>query len=192
LNSGGPLVFAGVVSIQPQASPWSFGIKVRRVLWSFVQGTLFRWSFHNWYAWRRLLLCVFGAELGEAARVRPSASIEMPWNLRLGAGAVVGDGVKLYCLGQITVGRRATLSQYAHLCAGTHDYTRRSFPLVTKPIVIGEEAWVATDAFIGPGVTVGDRAVVGARAVVVKDVPPDMVVAGNPAKVIKRRELRDA
>jgi acetyltransferase-like isoleucine patch superfamily enzyme len=41
-------------------------------------------------------------------------------------------------------------------------------------------------------VTVGDRAVVGARAVVVKDVPPDMVVAGNPAKVIKRRELRDA
>lgn len=180
------------VPIQPQASPWSFGVNVRRVLWSFVQGTLFRWSFHNWYGWRRLLLRAFGAQVGEGARVRPCVRIEMPWNLQLGDGAVVGDGVKLYCLGPITVGRRATVSQYAHLCAGTHDYTRRSFPLVTQPIVIGEEAWVATEAFIGPGVTVGDRAVVGARAVVVKDVPPDMVVAGNPAKVIKRRELRDA
>ena len=115
----------------------------------------------------------------------------MPWNLRLADHAVVGEAVVLYCLAPISIGRRATVSQYAHLCAGTHDYTRRTFPLVTKPISVGEEAWVATDAFIGPGVTIGDRSVVGARSTVMKDVPPDMVVAGNPAKVIKRREWRD-
>lgn len=183
---------ATTAPIQPQPSPWSFGVNVRRVLWSLVQGTLFHWSFHTWHGWRCGLLRCFGTRVGKEVCVRPSVRIEMPWNLQLGDGVVVGEGVALYCLGQVSVGRRATISQYAHLCAGTHDYTRRSFPLLTKPIVVGEEVWIATDAFIGPGVTVGDRAVVGARAVVVKDVPPDMVVAGNPAKVIKRRELRDA
>ena len=176
----------------PQPSPWAYGAKVRRVLWSLVQATVFRWSFHNWYGWRRWLLRGAGARVGRAVCVRPSVRIEMPWHLQLADGVVVGDGVVLYCLGQVSVGRRATISQYAHLCAGTHDYTLRSFPLVTKPIVVGEEAWIATGAFIGPGVTIGDRAVAGAHAVVVKDVPPDMVVGGNPAQVIKRRELRDA
>ena len=115
----------------------------------------------------------------------------MPWNLQLGAGAVVGDGVVLYCLDYVSIGRRSTVSQYSHLCAGTHDYTRRSFPLVPKPISVGDDVWIATDAFIGPGVKVGDRSVVGARSTVLKDVPPDMVVGGNPAKVIKLRELHN-
>ena len=177
--------------IRQQPSPWPLGVNVRRVLWSFVQATVFRWSFHNWYGWRRWLLRCFGTRVGRNVRVRSSVRIEMPWNLQLGDGVVVGDGVVLYCLGQVSIGRRTTISQYAHLCAGTHDYTLRSFPLVTKPIVVGDEVWIATDAFIGPGVTVGDRSVVGARSTALKDVRPDMVVGGNPAEVIKRRELRD-
>lgn len=177
--------------IRPQTSPWPVGVNVRRVLWSFVQATVFRWSFHNWHGWRRWLLGCFGARCGAAVCVRPSVRIEMPWNLQLGDGAVIGDGVVLYCLGPVSVGRRSTISQYAHLCAGTHDYTRRSFPLVTKPIQVGDDVWVATDVFIGPGVTIGDRSVVGARATVLKDVPPDVVVGGNPAKVIKPRQLLD-
>jgi len=63
-------------------------------------------------------------------------------------------------------------------------------PLVTAPIVINDGAWVCADAFIGPGVTIGEGAVVGARAVVMKDVDPWTVVAGNPAQFIKKRELR--
>jgi putative colanic acid biosynthesis acetyltransferase WcaF len=53
-------------------------------------------------------------------------------------------------------------------------------------------AWVAADAFIGPGVTVGDGAVVGARSVVLKDVPCWAVVAGNPGKIIKYRSIQSA
>jgi putative colanic acid biosynthesis acetyltransferase WcaF len=60
-------------------------------------------------------------------------------------------------------------------------------PLVTKPIRIGAWAWVAADAFVGPGITVEEGAVVGARACVVHDVSAWTVVAGNPARVIKRR-----
>jgi putative colanic acid biosynthesis acetyltransferase WcaF len=61
-------------------------------------------------------------------------------------------------------------------------------PLVKAPIRICADAWICADAFVGPGVTVGDRAIAGARAVVVKDVPPDTIVAGNPARVIGQRD----
>jgi putative colanic acid biosynthesis acetyltransferase WcaF len=90
------------------------------------------------------------------------------------------------------LGQRVTISHRAHLCAGTHDYTRPDLPLVKPPIVIRDQAWICTDAFIGPGVTVGEGVVVGARAVVTKDVEPWTVVAGNPARVIKKRTLAAA
>lgn len=163
----------------------------KRALWMIVRAGLFRPSFHNWYGWRRLLLELFGAKLGKGVRIRPTALVEIPWNLEIGDDVVVGDYAILYSLGKITIGRGATISQYAHLCAGTHDYTSRRFPLLKPPIVIGEEVWVAADAFVGPGVTLGDRSVVGARATVVKDVPADQVVIGPAATVIKERVYKD-
>jgi putative colanic acid biosynthesis acetyltransferase WcaF len=75
------------------------------------------------------------------------------------------------------------------VCAGTHDYTKPNLPLERPPIAIGSGVWIAAGAFIGPGVTVGDNTVVGARAVVMSDVEPGVVVAGNPAKVIKQRPM---
>ena len=174
-----------------EQSPWSFGMKVRRVLWMFAQGMLFRCSFHNWYAWRRVVLRAFGATVGPRVRIRPTARVEMPWNLDLGEGAIVGDYAILYSLGKITVGRFSVISQYSHLCAGTHDHTKRSFPLLCQPITIGRETWIAADVFVGPGVTVGDRSVIGARSSVFSDIPPDVIAAGTPAKVLKPRVLVD-
>lgn len=172
-------------------SPWTARQKIARVGWMLVRGSLFRWSFHNWYGWRRFLLRCFGAQVGHDARLRPSVMIDNPWNLELGDHCRVGDHAILYSLGRIRIGRLAVISQYAHLCAGTHDYTLRSFPLRLMPITIGEEAWIAADAFIGPGISVGDRAVVGARAVVMKDVAASQVVAGNPARFVSMREIRE-
>ena len=63
--------------------------------------------------------------------------------------------------------------------------------LVKKPIVIDDNAWVASRAIILPGVVIGKAAVVGAGAVVTKDVEPWTVVGGNPAKFIKKRELKN-
>jgi len=174
-----------------QSSPWNPMENFKRALWMIVRGSLFRLSFHNWYGWRRLLLELFGARLGKGVRIRPTALIEIPWNLELGDNVIIGDYAILYSLGKITIGRAATVSQYAHLCAGTHDYTTRRFPLLKPPIVIGEEVWIAADAFVGPGVTIGDRAVVGARATVVDDVPPDQVIVGPGARIVKRRILED-
>jgi putative colanic acid biosynthesis acetyltransferase WcaF len=109
----------------------------------------------------------------------------------MGDDTAVGDYAVLYSLGTITLGRFVTISQYAHLCAGTHDTRSRLMSLLRQPINIGEDCWIAADAFVGPGVTIGDRTVVGARASVFSDLPADVIAVGNPARPIKRREFRE-
>jgi len=73
------------------------------------------------------------------------------------------------------------------LCTGNHDYQLESFDIFAKSIVIEDEAWVATDVFIAPGVTIGKGAVIGSRSSVYKDMPEGMICIGNPAKPIKPR-----
>jgi putative colanic acid biosynthesis acetyltransferase WcaF len=91
-------------------------------------------------------------------------------------------------MAEITLGERAVVSQGSHLCTGTHDYNKPSFPLYAKPISIGSYAWICTEAFVGPGVEIGEGAVIGARAVVVRSQPAWMVCVGHPSRPIKKRE----
>jgi putative colanic acid biosynthesis acetyltransferase WcaF len=133
---------------------------------------------------------LFGARVGKHVNISPSVVVSMPWNLEIGAWSAVGEHALIYNLGTVTVGSRVTISQRAHLCAGTHDYTRPEMPLLKLPIRIGDDAWVCADAFVGPGVTVGDGAVVAARAVALTNVPSWTVVVGNPATFLKARVLQ--
>ena len=112
------------------------------------------------------------------------------WPVDLADDATVGDHAILYSLGIIKVGKRSIISQYAHLCAGTHDYADHTFRLLRTPVLIGDDVWIGADAFIGPGVTVGSLSVVGARSSTYKDLPERRVCVGNPAKPIKERVLR--
>ncbi len=134
------------------------------------------------------MLRLFGASVGSGARIYPTVSIIIPWNLTIGDEATIGDRVILYALGSIAIGARVTISQGSHLCAGTHDYRKADFPLLKRPIAIGEGAWICADAFIGPDVTIGKYAIVGARAVAMRDVAARTIVAGNPARIIGYRQ----
>ncbi|MEQ8843886.1 MAG: hypothetical protein RIB58_03445 [Phycisphaerales bacterium] len=168
-------------------SPYSLKAKIGRVLWGLVQATLFRGSFHNWYGLRRRLLTLFGATIHPSVRVRASVRVEIPWNLTIGADSSVGDRAILYCLGPVTIGQRVSISQGAHLCAGSHDYTLRSMPLLRPPIIIEDDAWIAADAFVGPAVRVGAGAILSSRGCTMKDLEPWTIYAGNPAQVVKPR-----
>lgn len=130
-----------------------------------------------------------GAKIGPGVRIFPSVRITIPWNIRIDEDAAVGDGVNLYALGKISIGERTTISQFAHICAGSHDYSSRSMKLLKSGIFIGDDAWICADAFIGPGVEIDDRAIVGARAVVTKRVDAGLIVAGNPAEKIGERQI---
>ncbi len=160
-----------------------------RWVWAAVEATLFRWSPRPLHGFRARLLRLFGAEIPEPSQVVvfPSVRIEFPWRLTLHPRAMLGRRVCVYNLARITLKRGANVSQNTHLCAGTHDYTKWSMPLVTAPIVIGENAWVAADVFIGPGVTVGELCVVGARSVVVRDLPARKICVGHPCKPVRDR-----
>jgi len=162
---------------------------LRRWLWLAVQSTLFRWSPRPLHGFRARLLRLFGADIPAPGQVVifPTARVTLPWRLHLAPRSMVGPRVEIYNLGPVRLEFGATVSQNCHLCAGTHDFLQWSMPLVTAPITVGANVWLAADVFVGPGVTIGELAVVGARSVVVKDLPPRMICAGSPCRPLKPR-----
>ena len=163
-----------------------------RMLWTIVWGVFARPLPRSvGSGWKRILLRLFGARIDATAIVYSSAKVYYPANLTMGAYACLASDVDCYNVAPVTIGANSTVSQGAYLCTASHDITDPLNPLVTKPIVIEDQAWVAAGAFVGMGVTIGQGAVVGARAAVFKDVEPWTVVGGNPAKFIKRREIKE-
>lgn len=152
-------------------------------LWQIVQASLFACSPQFAYGWRRLLLRAFGARIGRDVKVRPSARITYPWKVEIGDRSWVGDHAELYSLSPIHIGADTVISQKSYLCAGSHDHRRPDFPMMEGPIEIGDQAWIAADVFIAPGVKIGRGAVVGARSSVFSDIADGMIACGSPAKV---------
>jgi putative colanic acid biosynthesis acetyltransferase WcaF len=176
------------------AASFSLRNRLFRLLWNIVYVTLFRFSPKPLHRWRSFLLRCFKAKIGKGVHVYPGVNIWAPWNLEIGDETGIAGGVILYSQGKIKIGARAVISQGSHLVAGTHDYTDPGFPLITKPISIGNFVWVAAEAFIHPGITIGNGCVIGARSVVTKDMPEWMVCSGHPCKIIKERvdfEMRE-
>jgi len=170
--------------------PYAFKEYMRRYAWRMASRFLVRVFPARISFWYRFWLRTFGAIVGYSG-LSPTCSIVHPWLFRIGNNSSIGDRVTIYNLDSVSIGDHTVLSQDVYVCAGTHDYTRPGLPLLRLPITIANNVWICAGAFIGPGVTIGDGAVVGARAVVVKDVEPWTVVAGNPAKMIKRRVIQD-
>ena len=169
--------------------------KLRRALWNLVWLFLFRPTpdrgLEFFVRWRVFLLRLFGAKIGIHCAIRNSCKIWQPWNLELGDWVAVSEDCDIYSVDKIRVGSRTTISRGAFLCCASHDVTSSIMELTYAPIEIGENAWIAGRAIVMPGVKIGDGSVVGAGAVVVHDVEPWTIVGGNPAKFIKRRELKE-
>jgi len=156
-------------------------------LWWLVQGTLFALSPQFMYGWRRFLLRLFGARIGQGVKIRPSVRVTYPWRVTIGDRSWIGDHAELYSLGEIEIGADVVVSQKAYLCAATHDYTRPTFDMLAKKIVIEDQAWIATDVFVAPGVRIGRGALIGARSSVFSDMPAGMICLGSPARPVRPR-----
>jgi putative colanic acid biosynthesis acetyltransferase WcaF len=169
-------------------SNWTNKEKFARLLWAMSQ-PLFFYSPRLLWTWRVALLRLFGAKIGKNVHIYPTVQVFAPWNLEIADWASIGFDALLYNLGPIRIGARSTISQRAHLCAGSHDYRGADMRLLKLPINIGDDVWVCADSFVGPDISVGDGAVIGACAVVVKNVLPWTVVAGNPAIEKGKRTL---
>ncbi len=166
--------------------------QIIRLLWNII------WPLGTWFlprsvggGWKRFLLCLFGAKIHKTANVYSSAKVYYPANLEMAEYSCLADNVECYNVALVKIGAQSTVSQGAYLCTASHDINDPKHSLITKPIVIEDQAWIGAKAYVGMGVTIGQGAVVGATASVYKDVDPWTVVGGNPAKFIKKRELKE-
>jgi putative colanic acid biosynthesis acetyltransferase WcaF len=192
LKRSGAILDAGTVDTWTGGRSFTRRNLAWRLAWRAAWLVLAAWTPPPARAWRRRVLRAFGAELAEGANVYGSARIWNPRNLRMGPHATLGPRVNCYNMDAISLGARALVSQGAHLCAGSHDIDSPVFQLVTRPITIEAEAWIAAEAFVGPGVRVGEGAVLGARAVAFRNLDAWTVYSGNPAVPLRQRRRRGA
>jgi putative colanic acid biosynthesis acetyltransferase WcaF len=170
-------------------SPYPRRDTVRRWLWLMVEKTIFRWSPRPCHWWRAWLLRCFGAQIDDlrATVVFPTVTIHFPWKLKLERRSMLGPFVRVYNIAPIRLSYGANVSQFCYLCAGGHDYMEWRLPTTFGPIVIGENAWLAADVFVGPGVEIGELAVIGARSVVITNMPARKICLGHPCRPVKDR-----
>lgn len=175
--------------LSPYSSPWSRSYRLRMLLWETVWPLLCQWTPKPLNPWRLFILRRFGATIHGRPFVHQRARIEHPWNLTLHHQACLGDRAHVYALGEIVIHPRAIVAQEVYLCAGTHDLSLPNRPLQTAPITIGSATFIGARAFLMPGVSIGPGAIVGACSVVTRSVAPAIVVAGNPARLIRPAPL---
>jgi putative colanic acid biosynthesis acetyltransferase WcaF len=172
-------------------SPWNRREAILIRVWEVVWTLFVRWLPKPFFRWHVLLLKLFGCKVHGRPFIAPTARIYAPWLLEIGHRSCLASRSEVYNLGPIRIGERVTVAQYAYLCNGTHDMSTRVMPLLVGDMQIGDDVFIGAKALILPGLTLGEASVVGAGSVLTKDTEPFGIYAGNPAKYIKKRILKD-
>jgi maltose O-acetyltransferase len=126
-------------------------------------------------------------EVGEGAWIEPPFHCDYGWNITLGERAYLNFHCVVLDCAPVTIGALTKLGPGVQLCAAGHpvDPEERATGLEwAKPISIGRNVWIGAGAIVGPGVTIGEDSVIGAGSVVLEDVPPRVVAAGVPCRVL--------
>ena len=161
-----------------------------RLLWLGASRFFFTTSLPWPSTWKRVILRAFGASIGAAVVIKPSVRIKYPWNLSIGDQAWIGEGAWLDSLVPIRIGANACLSQGVMIETGNHDWSRSTFDLVVKEVVIEDGAWAAVRSLLLPGARLASHAVLGAGSVLAGDTEPYGIYVGVPACKVKERVIR--
>lgn len=123
--------------------------------------------------------------MGEASRVKTPITVVRANNVKIGKRVIIMNGCLMMSAGGITIDDDAQIAANVQLISNNHDLNDRMV-ITCKPVHICRRAWIGAGATILPGVTIGENSVVGAGSVVTHDVEPNTIVAGNPARVIRK------
>lgn len=170
-----------------QTTPYGVGYKIKSRLWGIINSTIFRWTPFFMRKTRVALLRLFGANVDWSCSVSGGAEIVDPWNLSMGALSSIDKECCIRCRGKVTIGAKCCISRGVDILTGSHNIFSSNFEMVTAPVTIEDNVWVATKVTVGMGVTIGKASVLATRAVVVKNVPMYAIVEGNPARVTSFR-----
>ena len=163
--------------------------RLKESLWRLLSFGLFELCPLKLFRMKCAVLRAFGASVGRGVVIKPGVKITFPWKLTLGDHVWLGEECWLLNLAPISIASNACISQRAFLCTGNHNYKSPTFDLVTRPIQVQPGAWISAGAFVGPGVTVGAHAVLAAGSVATKDLNPNGIYQGNPARWMKERRI---
>ncbi|MFJ9625973.1 sugar O-acetyltransferase [Streptomyces sp. NPDC101181] len=137
---------------------------------------------------RRAALAELIGDLGEDVEIRPPLRVDCGYQISVGPRTFVNFGAILLDVARITIGADVQFGPNVQLLTPTHPVDpepRRAKWEAAEPITIGDNVWLGGGVIVCPGVTIGENTVVGAGAVVTKDLPPNVVAVGNPARVIR-------
>jgi putative colanic acid biosynthesis acetyltransferase WcaF len=159
-------------------------------LWTLAGLFLFRLCPFKLSGLKCAVLRAFGAKIGRDVVIKPRVTITFPWKLTVGDHVWLGEECWLLNLAPIVIESHVCISQRAFLCTGNHNYKSPAFDLIVKPIQVESGAWIGAAAFVGPGITVGNHAVLAAGSIATRNLDPFGIYQGNPAILVKQRELR--
>jgi len=174
-----------------QTTPYPVRHKLKIHLWKIINRTIFRIIPNQMRKPRIILLRSFGAKLANTVNINRLAIIDHPWNLSMGDLSSLGECSWAYCLDKITIGKKCCIGKDAYLITGNHDISSTTFEQTTKPITIDDGCWVSTGSYILPGVTLSRFTVVAAQSLVNKSTDEYDIIGGNPARFIKKREIKN-
>lgn len=144
---------------------------------------------------QRKLFCQL-ASVGRNVYIKRNPDITSPQHLHIGDNVWIGENFFVKGEGKVTIGNGSIISKNVEIWSSNHNYNSTDLGaipydkrMVSKPVTIGENVWIGSRVTIVPGVTIGEGAVVGAGAVVTKDIPIGAVVGGNPASILKYRNM---
>ena len=162
-----------------------------RVFWYFTNILVFKSSFFTSYLLKRVVLKIFGAKIGKNVIIKPNVNIKYPWKLQLGEHVWIGEGVWIDNLDFVIIGNHCCISQGALLICGNHDYTKTTFDLVVKRIVLEDGVWIGAKSVVCPGVVARTHAILTAGSTISKDMQAYSIYRGNPAEKVKSRDIKE-
>ncbi|MDR1404201.1 MAG: sugar O-acetyltransferase [Candidatus Methanoplasma sp.] len=138
---------------------------------------------------RAALSDLLGSPPDENTKIVPPFHCDLGFNIKLGNNVLINYDCVLQDCGEIVIGNNVLVGPGTKIVTAIHPYCaerRRDWSVACAPIKIEDDVWIGAGAIVLPGVTIGTRSIVGAGSVVTKDVPSDTIVAGNPARAIRK------
>ncbi|HTN05239.1 WcaF family extracellular polysaccharide biosynthesis acetyltransferase [Agriterribacter sp.] len=162
---------------------------IKQLLWYFTNTLFFINPLNPLSGLKCQLLRCFGAKLGRNVVIKPGVNIKYPWKLIVGDHCWIGEGVWIDNLGMVTLGDHVCISQGAMLLTGNHNYTKTSFDLMVKEIILEDGVWIGAKAVVCPGVTAFSHAMLSVASVANKNLEAYSIYSGNPAIMLKQRVI---
>lgn len=158
-------------------------------LWYITNILVIKNSLNPFSYFKILTLRFFGAKIGKGVVIKPSVNIKYPWKLAIGNYSWIGENVWIDNLSEVVIGNNCCISQGAMLLCGNHDYSKETFDLFVKPIVLEDGVWIGAKAVITPGTVSRSHSMITTSSVSKGEMKEFTIYRGNPAIEIRRRNI---